>query len=237
MKNLNIISAAVISVVMLATSAFAQDFQKGLEAAQSGDFATALQEWRPLAEQGHADAQFNLGIMYDNGDGVSQDYAEAVKWYQLAAEQGDAYAQGNLGIMYYKGKGVEQDYAEAAKWYRKAAEQGYAQAQGNLGNMYDNGQGVPQDYAEALRLYRLAAEQGYAIAQYNLGVMYFNGEGSLRKDNSLAYMWFHLLLINGNELGGEPRNIAAEEMTPEDISKAQAMARECMSNDYKNCGY
>ncbi len=88
-----------------------------------------------------------------------------------------------------------------------------------------------------LRWYRLAAEQGYAIAQYNLGVMYFNGEGSLRKDNSLAYMWFHLLLINGNELGGEPRNIAAEEMTPEDISKAQVMARECMSNDYKNCGY
>ena len=64
MKNLNIISAAVISVVMLATSAFAQDYQKGLEAAQSGDFATALQEWRPLAEQGGADAQTMLGGMY-----------------------------------------------------------------------------------------------------------------------------------------------------------------------------
>ena len=64
MKRLGIISAAVISVVMLATSAFAQDYQKGLEAYFSGDYATALQEWRPLAEQGGADAQTMLGGMY-----------------------------------------------------------------------------------------------------------------------------------------------------------------------------
>lgn len=64
MKNLNIISAAVISVVMLATSAFAQDWDKGLDAYDAGDYATALQEWRPLAEQGGADAQTMLGGMY-----------------------------------------------------------------------------------------------------------------------------------------------------------------------------
>ena len=201
MKNLNIISAAVISVVMLATSAFAQDFQKGWDAYDAGDYATALQEWRPLAEQGDADVQTLVGAMYSNGKGVPQDYTEAVKWYRLASEQGTADAQTNLGFMYSNGKGVPQDYAKAVKWYR------------------------------------LAAEQGDGKAQHNLGWMYLKGEGSLRKDNSLAYMWFHLLLINGNELGGEPRNIAAEEMTPEDISKAQVMARECMSNDYKNCGY
>ena len=90
MKRLGIISAAVISVVMLATSAFAQDFQKGLEAYNAGDYATALQEWRPLAEQGYAKHKSMLGVMYDNGEGVPQDYAEAVKWYRLAAEQGDA---------------------------------------------------------------------------------------------------------------------------------------------------
>ena len=101
MKRLGIVSAAVISVVMLATSAFAQDWDKGLDAYNAGDYATALQEFRPLAEQGHAQAQFNLGLMYDNGKGVPQDYAEAVKWYRLAAEQGYAYAQFNLGVMYY----------------------------------------------------------------------------------------------------------------------------------------
>ena len=63
----------------------AQDFDKGLAAAQSGDFATALKEWRPLAEQGNAGAQHNLGVMYEGGQGVLQDNAEAVKWFRLAA--------------------------------------------------------------------------------------------------------------------------------------------------------
>ena len=117
---------------------WAQDFNKGLKAAQSGDFATALKEWKPLAEQGDADAQFNLGLMYGNGWGVPQDYAEALKWYRKAAEQGDAKAQSNLGLRYAKGKGVTQDDAEALKWYRKAAEQGNAWAQSNLGVMYQN---------------------------------------------------------------------------------------------------
>jgi hypothetical protein len=89
------------------------DFQKGLDAAQKGDFATALREWTPLAEQGNAGAQFNLGVMYDNGQGVPQDYKTAVKWYRLAADQGDARAQINLGLMYEKGQGVLQDYKTA----------------------------------------------------------------------------------------------------------------------------
>jgi uncharacterized protein len=81
---------------------WAQDFNKGLKAAQSGDFATALKEWKPLAEQGRADAQNNLGWMYERGDGVTQDYAEALKWYRKAAEQGDAAAQYNIGLMLHQ---------------------------------------------------------------------------------------------------------------------------------------
>jgi len=167
MKNLNIISAAVISVVMLATSAFAQDYQKGLEAAQSGDFATALQEWRPLAEQGHADAQYNLGIMYDNGQGVSQDYVEAAKWWRLAAEQGVAPAQYNLGLMYYFGEGLPQDYAEAERLYRLSAEQGHALAQTNLGWMYGTGEGVQQDNVLAHMWFNLGAANGDELGAKN----------------------------------------------------------------------
>ena len=74
------------------------DFYKGVDAYNSGDFATALREWRPLAEQGDARAQFNLGLMYDNGEGVPQDYKSALKWYTLAAEQGHADALYNLGL-------------------------------------------------------------------------------------------------------------------------------------------
>ncbi len=86
-----------------------------------GDYATALREWRPLAEQGDATAQYNLGAMYDKGQGVPQDDAEAVRWYRKAAEQGFALAQYNLGRMYYKGQGVPQDYVQAHMWNNLAA--------------------------------------------------------------------------------------------------------------------
>src|SRR2546425_1106147 len=104
-----------------------------------------------------AEAQFNLGVMYHEGRGVSQDDAEAAKWYRQAAAQGHAGAQYSLGVMYYYGQGVPQDYAEALKWYRQAAAQGYAGAQSELGVMYHNGQGVSQDDTEALKWYRQAA--------------------------------------------------------------------------------
>jgi TPR repeat protein len=87
-----------------------------------GDYATALRMWRPLADQGSAIAQFNLGLMYENGQAVPRDYAAAANWYRKAADQGNASAQANLGFMYANGEGVPRDYAAAASWYRKAAE-------------------------------------------------------------------------------------------------------------------
>jgi hypothetical protein len=69
-----------------------------------GDYATALRLWRPLAEQGNAPAQSNLGVMYLDGKGVPRNYAEAAKWFRLAADQGRAKAQNNLGAMYLDGK-------------------------------------------------------------------------------------------------------------------------------------
>ena len=103
------------------------------EAAAEAKAKEAVKWSRKAAEQGDAEAQFNLGIMYHNGQGVPQDHAEAARWYRKAAEQGDADAQFNLGLMYHNGQGVPQDHAEAARWSRKAAEQGHAGAQFNLG--------------------------------------------------------------------------------------------------------
>ena len=108
------------------------DLQKGVVAFMSGDYATALREWKPLAEQGHAKSQYNLGVMYAKEDGVPQDYKTAVKWYRLAAEQGNADAQYNLGIAYYKGQGVPQNHKTAVKWWKLAAKQGYVVAQSGL---------------------------------------------------------------------------------------------------------
>ena len=148
MRTLIIIPVLLFSL-LLGVPSYSADFNKGLTAAQSGDFATALKEWKPLAEEGNAVAQNNLGLMYHNGWGVPQDYKEAVYWYRLAVEQGYAIAQYNLGLMYEKGKGVPQDDKEAARLYRLAAEQGYADAQGNLGVMYVFGKGVTKDFVYA----------------------------------------------------------------------------------------
>ncbi len=120
MRRLVLTVALLISLAAPAWAGFAE----GVAAYKRGDYATALREFRPLAEQGAATAQFNLGIMYDKGWGVPQDYAEAVRWYRRATKQGFARAQHDLGVMYDKGEGVPQDYAEAVRWYRKAAEQG-----------------------------------------------------------------------------------------------------------------
>ena len=109
------------------------------------DDKEAVKFHRLYAEQGDAEAQFNLGQMYREGLEVAQNYKEAVKWYRLSAEQGDARAQCDLGMMYDKGQGVEQDYKEAEKLFRLAAEQGIAEAQGNLGVMYHEGKGVEQE--------------------------------------------------------------------------------------------
>ena len=121
------------------------------------DYKEAVKWYRLAADQGDASAQFNLGVMYDNGQGVAQDYKEAVKWYRLAADQGFASAQFNLGVRYANGQGVAQDYKEAVKWYRLAADQGDAAAQNNLGVRYANGQGVTSNRVIAYALYNLSA--------------------------------------------------------------------------------
>ncbi len=110
------VAAFAVLLVVLAAPAWA-GFDEGVAAHKRGDYATALRELRPLAEQGDAAAQYNLGVMYYGGYGVPQDYAEAVKWYRKAAEQGNAPAQYNLGVMYHTGQGVPQDYVQAHMWY------------------------------------------------------------------------------------------------------------------------
>ncbi len=103
-------------------------YQKGFGAYDRGDYDTALKEWRPLAEQGLSQAQYNLGLMYAEGEGVAQDYQEAVRWYRLAAEQDHASGQFSLGAMYIAGQGVPKDYVLAHMWVNLAAAKGVKRA-------------------------------------------------------------------------------------------------------------
>ena len=152
-------------------SVYGDDFQDGVDAYKRKDYKEAFSLWKPLAEQGDADAQSNLGEMYAKGRGVPQDYKEALRLYRLSAEQGYADAQHNLGLMYQKGQGVPQDYKTAVKWYRLSAEKGDAKAQNNLGFMYAKGQGVPQDYVSAHMWLNLSGSNGYKNAVTNRDII------------------------------------------------------------------
>lgn len=103
-------------------------FNEGLAAARQGDYNTALREWRPLAQQGDANAQYHLGVMYHNGLGITKDYQQALDWYLRAARQGLAAAQYNLGVIYHNGGGVKQDYIQAYMWFNIASVNGIDEA-------------------------------------------------------------------------------------------------------------
>lgn len=104
--------------------AVTSDFEAGSAAYRRGDYGTALKEFRPLAQQGNAAAQSNLGVMYEKGQGVSQDYKEAARWYRDAAEQGNVTAQFNLARMYGLGQGVPQNYVYSHMWLSLAVANG-----------------------------------------------------------------------------------------------------------------
>lgn len=144
----------------LAAPAVAQDFEKGAEAYERGDYAAALDEWRPLAQRGMAQAQARLGLMYHKGRSVPQDNAEAVKWFRKAAEQGHTKAQARLGLMYAMALGVPENNTEAVKWLREGAKKNDAEAQVLLGLMYTGGLGIAQDYVQAHKWFNLSGAQG-----------------------------------------------------------------------------
>jgi hypothetical protein len=121
---------------------------------------TTPQEVRVAAEAGDVEAQYNLGVMYDQGLGARQDYGEAAKWYRKSAEQGFPDAQFNLGAMHYSGQGVPKDPSEAARWYARAAQQGFANAQLSLGDLYARGQGVRLDLVNAYKWVSIAESNG-----------------------------------------------------------------------------
>ena len=157
------ILATCILALSLVASLAADSFEDAVAAYRTADYAAALRIYRSMADQGLAIAQFNVGLMYDKGQGVSKDEVQAMKWYRLAADQGRSDAQYQLGHLCYK----QNNYAEAAKWFHLAADQGRADAQSNLGAMYAEGEGVPQDYVQALMWFTLSAAQHHKDGMEN----------------------------------------------------------------------
>jgi len=113
---------------------------------------SSLEQMRPLAEEGDMRAQFILGSLYDDGEGVPEDDAEAIRWYRLAAEQGAVTAQVLLGIKYWEGEGVPEDFVLAYMWLNLGAAQGHENGQ-ELKDILEQ-QMTREQIAEAQRLSR-----------------------------------------------------------------------------------
>ncbi len=127
-----------------------------------------------------------------------------------------------------------EDYAGALKILRVLAAGGDATARYVIGSMYGDGRGVAQDHAEAVVWYRQAAERGHAGAQARLGALYFQGHG-LRKDDVRAHMWFNLGAAAGNAEALRGRDLVASRMKPQQITRAQNLARECQESKFRDC--
>ena len=163
-------------------------FEKGCRTF-SKDNKRAVFWHKKAAEQGHMQAQYELGLLYMKGVGVGKNEKMACYWFEKAAEQGDIYAQYCLGFNYYSGKGVEKDENKCFYWINKAANKGNPSAQVKLGNYYEQGIGVSKDLRKAAEYYMKAAKQGKVIGQCQLGFYFLNGTG-VDKDVSQAAYWF-----------------------------------------------
>lgn len=187
---------AALLAISLGSPALA-GWEEAVDAYNKGDYATAATEFRPFAEQGQATAQYILGWIFQNGQGVAQDYAESARWYQRAADKGNADAQYALGSYYMSGVGVAQNDEQAVAWFRKAAEQGRAGAQYLLGYMTARGEGTTKDEAQAAQWYLKAAEQGYTEAEYAYALALRDGTG-VEKDDEASNEWLRKAAAQGH---------------------------------------
>ncbi len=152
-----IIYLSIIVLSLLSAPAYA-DFRDGMQAYRAGDFEVAFQAWLPLAENGDAKSQNNLGILYRKGWGIGKNTEKAFQWYERAAKQGFAKAQYNLALLYKSGQGVTRDLAKSVRWIELSARNGYARAQYELGIRYEKGAGVQRDPIKALVWLSLSVE-------------------------------------------------------------------------------
>lgn len=185
------------------------------------------------AQANDSDAQFQVGAMYHDGDGVAKDLAAAVDWFTKSAMQGDEKAQFNLGAMYYAGEGVQKNYDTAREWFEKAAAKKDPRAQFNLGVMYYRGEGVPLNYPQAIEYFGEAGAQGFNEAQFNLGVIYTKGEG-VAQDIGKAYAWFDSAREYGNPRANDVLQQIEGSLTDEQLAQAKELSTQLKEMVQKN---
>lgn len=230
-KSIITLTIQVVLFLVVSPNVVAGQFEDAKTAESRQDYAIAFNIYRQLAEQGHAQSTFKVGVYYACGYSVPKDEIEAVRWYYKSAELGCAEGQFQVGLTYcnpYKAQkaNITEAPEEAIRWIRKAAEQGYPNAQTYLGSLYGVGYGGLKDQAEGDKWTLRAANQGFGIAQFHMGRIYESGESSFPKDNVKAYMWYSLAVATGAQRAPEFLEKIAQKMTTEQIDEAKRLANE-----------
>ena len=222
--------------VFFQTASFAQQdrFESGLASKDRGHYATAIRAWLPMAESGNAEAQNNIGYMYEGGLGVPQNYLMAMNWYRQAADSGLAEAQHNMGMLYHHGYGVAENFTEAFRWFKMAADQELAESEYMLGLAYQSGEGTSLDYAEARRLFLSSARKNYTPAQMMYSFMLQAGEGSDSLPFS-AYVWGKIAESNGSESAIDITTISTIQLEDDEIIEAEGIITECLTVSLADC--
>jgi TPR repeat protein len=164
-------------VFVSALTVRAASFEDAVAAYQRADYAGAMRIWHELGEAGDVRAIYNLGVLFDLGQGIAPDPARAAIYFQHAAQAGHVRAMSNYGRLLEQGRGVQKNEEQAAYWFQKAAEGGLAEAQYNLGLMYERGGGVAKSDRDAAAWYSRAAAGGQSSALERLGLFYRDGRG------------------------------------------------------------
>ena len=213
-----LVGAAAMIAAFAAVPALA-DVKAGVDAWQRGDFVQAMKEWRPLADKGDPDAQFNMGQAYKLGRGAPADLNIARSWYQKAAAQGHEQAQANLGLILFQ----SGNRAAAMPWIRKAADRGDPRAQYVLGTALFNGDIAGKDWPRAYALMTRAAAQGLPQAATSLAQM--------NQHLSLGDRQKGVALARGMETSGKalasagPREVSVPAIAQPPVSTRQPAAR------------
>ena len=209
-------------------------FESGLASKDRGHYATALRAWMPMAEAGNAEAQNNVGYMYEEGLGVPQNYLMAMSWYRQAAESELAQAQHNMGMLYHHGYGVAENLTEAFRWFKMAADQELAESEYMLGLAYQSGDGTSLDYMEARRLLLSSARKNYTPAQMMYAFMLQAGEGSDSQPFS-AYVWGKIAEANGSESAIDITVLSTIQLDDDEIADAEIIIAECLGVNLADC--
>ena len=184
-----IFSFVLIPVYFLFSTVQASELEDGFQAFSAGNYEQALRLWLPLAEKDNANAQYNLGILYQKGLGVETNPKAAFIWYKRAAENGHTDAMYNLGIMYDHGKVVHLSTKDATKWWQKAAELGNASAQYNMAVEYAYGRNLEKDVDKAIMWWKKSAQQGHKDSRNALYRVYTEGLFGIPANPQEAKRW------------------------------------------------